>query len=146
MLHTPQCVRLLSAALLASSPLACAHVTPPPAAAVRVPDPPPFAVTYRILRSLDGDGVLLAGRMDIGVHDDGRVEAVSSHNSAAHELQLTVRPEDDGSLIARARYEERGPDGTTIKWAPAMRVARGAPAHAEVAGSGWARTIDLIVQ
>jgi hypothetical protein len=146
MLQTPHCVRLLAAALLASSPLACTRVTPPPVAAVRPPDPPPLAVTYRIQRSVDGEGLLLAGRMDIGIHDDGRVEAVSSHNSAAHELALTVRPEDDGSLVARARYEERGPDGTTIKWAPAMRVARGAPAHAEVAGNGWARTIDLLVQ
>jgi hypothetical protein len=139
---------LLLTPAVALSTVACAHTPPPPpvTSSSRAPDPPPLAVTYRILRSVDGDGVLLSGRMDIGIHDDGRVEAVASHNASAEQLQLSVRPEDDGTLVARARYEERGQDGLSIKWAPAMRVARGTPARAEVTGSGWARAIELTVQ
>jgi hypothetical protein len=139
----------LPAAALALSTAACAH-TPPPAVAistsVRVPDPPPLAVTYRILRSVDGDGVLLSGRMDIGIHDDGRVQAIASHGAGEEQLEVTVRPEDDGTLVARVRYEERGQDGVSIKWAPAMRIARGTPARAEVTGAGWARAVELTVQ
>jgi hypothetical protein len=141
-----RCAAILSAALFMSSTLGCLRAAPPPAPAARAPDPPPFAVTYRVARSVDGDGVLLAGRMDIGVHDDGRVEARAAHSAAAEKLQLTVRPELDGTLIARANYEERSADGATIQWAPSMRVARGAPARAEVTGSGWSRAIELTVQ
>jgi hypothetical protein len=141
---------LVGPAAVVLSTAACAHTTPPAvstsSAAPRAPDPPPVAVTYRIVRSVDGDGVLLSGRMDISVHDDGRVESASSRTGASEQLQLTVRPEDDGTLIARARYEERSQEGATIKWAPAMRVARGTPARAEVTGAGWARAIEVTVQ
>jgi len=139
-------VHLLPAALVASSTLACAHPQAAPSVSARPPDPPPLAVTYRVLRSVDGEGVLLSGRMDIGIHDDGRVEAVAAHNAGEEQLELSVRPEDDGLLVARVRYEERGQDGVMIKWRPAMRVARGTPVRAEVTGSGWARAIELTVQ
>jgi hypothetical protein len=130
---------------------ACAH-TPAPApwtgssTTARPPASPPLSVSYRVLRSLDGEGVLLSGRMDVSVHDDGRIQAIASHNSAEEQLEVTVRPEDDGTLVARVRYEERGPDGTSIKWQPSMRVARGTPVRAEVTGAGWARAIELTVQ
>jgi hypothetical protein len=139
-------LRLVTSALVASSTFACARPQAAPVAAARPPDPPPLAVTYRVLRSVDGDGVLLSGRMDIGIHDDGRVEAVAAHNAGEEQLELSVRPEDDGQLVARVRYEERGQDGVTIKWRPAMRIARGTPVRAEVNGSGWARAIELTVQ
>jgi len=137
-------VRPLSVALVAVPTFACTRVASPPATAVRVPDEPPLAVTYRVVRSLDGDGIMLSGRMDIGAHDDGRVENVASRGS--QQIHLTVRPEADGTLIARVRYEEHSQDGASIRWEPSVRVARGAPGRAEVAGSGWARAIDLTVQ
>lgn len=139
-------VHLLSGALVASSTLACARPQAISTAAARPPDPPPLAVSYRVLRSVDGDGVLLSGHMDIGIHDDGRVEAIAAHDAGEEQLELSVRPEDDGLLVARVRYEERAPDGVIIKWRPAMRVARGTPVRAEVTGSGWARAIELTVQ
>lgn len=148
MLRPFHLLRLVASALAVST-LACAH-TPAPSvattAAPRAPDPPPLAVSYRVLRSVDGEGVLLSGRMDIGVHDDGRVQAIASHNTGEEQLEVSVRPEDDGTLVARVRYEERGQDGVSIKWAPALRIARGTPARAEVTGSGWARAVELTVQ
>jgi len=146
---SPVHVQRLCAAALAVSTFACAHAPPPSVAttaSARAPDPPPLAVSYRVLRSVDGDGVLLSGRMDIGVHDDGRVQAIASHNTGEEQLEVTVRPEDDGTLVARVRYEERGQDGLSIKWQPALRIARGTPARAEVTGSGWARAVELTVQ
>lgn len=142
---------LLPLLALVPSPwlLACSHVTAT-AAPVAAPHPPPVApmtLDYRIVRSVDGEGTVLSGRTDLerGSHGAG-VKAVAAHNSAEAELQLSARDTEDGGIIIRVSYEERGPDGTAIRWEPEMRVVRGVPVRADAAGNGWGRSLVLTAE
>lgn len=141
---------LLPLLALVPSPwlLACTHATAasPPAP----PHPPPVApmtLAYRVVRTVDGDGTVLAGRTDLERDAHGAaVKAVAAHNVAEAELQLTARQTEDGGTIIRVSYEERGPDGAAIRWEPEMRVVRGVPVRAEAAGSGWGRSLELTAE
>ena len=91
----------LAALLFAPSLLACAH--PPAPVAARPPPPhelPALAVTYRLVRTGDGQGPVLSGRTDLGPHNDARISATAAHNAAAEELEMSARPADDGRFIA----------------------------------------------
>jgi len=126
--------------------LACARApAPPPQAAAPRLSAPSLALTYRVLRTGDGDGVLLSGRADV-VNHSMRVHAVAPHSSAEEDLEMEARSSDDGTIVIRVEYSERNPDGAGLKWQPEMRVARGVPVRAEVGGPGWSRAIELTVQ
>jgi len=106
-----------------------------------------MTLAYRVVRSVDGDGTVLAGRTDLeqGSHGAG-VKAVAAHNTSEAELELTARQTEDGGTIIRVSYQERGPDGAAIRWEPEMRVVRGVPVRAEAAGNGWGRSLELTAQ
>jgi hypothetical protein len=141
---------LLPLLALVPSPwlLACTHVTAAaPAGASHPPPVPPMTLAYRVVRSVDGDGTVLAGSTDLERDTHGAwVKAVAAHNSAEAELQLTARQTEDGGTIIRVSYEERGPDGAAIRWEPEMRVVRGVPVRAEAAGTGWGRSLELTAE
>jgi hypothetical protein len=125
--------------------VACARApAPPPQAIPRLP-PPALGLTYRVIRSGDGDGVLLSGRADV-VNHAMHIHALAPHSAAEEDLEMEARMTDDGSIVIRVEYSERGADGAGLKWQPEMRVARGVPVRAEVGGSGWSRAIELTVQ
>ncbi|HEX8791219.1 MAG TPA: hypothetical protein VF765_09755 [Polyangiaceae bacterium] len=142
---------LVSLLALVPSPwlLACTHVTAA-TAPVAVPHPPPvppMTVDYRVVRTVDGEGTVLAGRTDLERGSHGaRVKAVAAHNAAEAELEFTARDTEDGSIIIRVSYDERGTDGSTIRWEPEMRVVRGVPIRAEAAGNGWGRSLVLTAE
>ena len=106
---------------------------------------PALGLSYRVIRSGDGDGVLLSGRADV-VNHAMHIHAVAPHSAAEEDLEMEARSTDDGAIVIRVEYSERGQDGAGIKWQPEMRVARGVPVRAEVGGSGWSRAIELTVQ
>lgn len=144
---------LLPLLALVPSPwlLACTHVTATPApviAASNAPPPaPPMKLAYRVVRSVDGEGTVLAGSTDLERDSHGAaVKAVAAHNASAAELQFVARDTGDGGTIIRVSYEERGPDGAAIRWEPEMRVVRGVPVRAEAAGSGWGRSLELTAE
>lgn len=141
---------LLPLLALVPSPwlLACTHVAAAaPASASRPPPVPPMTLDYRVVRTVDGAGTVLAGRTDLERDTHGaRIKAVAAHDAAEAELQLTAREAEDGSTVIRASYDERGPDGTVIRWEPEMRVVRGVPVRAEAAGNGWGRSIELTAE
>jgi hypothetical protein len=141
---------LLPLLALVPSPwlLACTHVTAAaPAATSHPPPTPPMTLAYRVVRTVDGDGTVLAGRTDLEQGSHGaRVKAVAAHNVAEAELEMTARQTEDGSTIIRVSYDERGPDGAAIRWEPEMRVVRGVPVRAEAAGTGWGRSLELTAQ
>jgi hypothetical protein len=125
--------------------LACTHVTTAaPAGASRPPPVPPMTLAYRVVRTVDGAGTVLAGRSDL--EHGAAVKAVAAHNAAEAELQLTARQTEDGGTIIRVSYEERGPDGAAIRWEPEVRVVRGVPVRAEAAGTGWGRSLELTAE
>ena len=126
--------------------LACARAPAPPPMAPRAPpDTPPLGLSYRVLRSGDGDGVLLSGRADV-VNHAMHIHAIAPHSTAEEDLEMEARTTDTGAIVIRASYTERGVDGAGLKWQPEMRVARGVPVRAEVGGNGWSRAIELTVQ
>jgi hypothetical protein len=144
---------LLPLLALVPSPwlLACTHVTaaaaPPAAVASRPPPAPPMTLAYRVVRSVDGEGTVLAG--STALERDARgaaVKAVTAHNASEAELQFVARDAEDGSIVLRVSYEERGPDGAFIRWEPEMRVVRGVPVRADAAGSGWGRSLVLTAE
>lgn len=144
---------LLPLLALVPSPwlLACTHATsaatPPAAAASRPPPVPPMTLAYRVVRSVDGEGTVLAGSTALERDTHGAaVKAVAAHNASEAELQFIARDSEDGGTIIRVSYEERGPDGATIRWEPEMRVVRGVPVRAEAAGSGWGRSLVLTAE
>ena len=125
--------------------LACARApAPPPQAIPRLP-PPALGLSYRVIRSGDGEGVLLSGRADV-VNQPMHIHALAPHSASEEDLEMDARTGDDGAIVIRVEYSERGVDGAGIKWQPEMRVARGVPVRAEVSGSGWGRAIELTVQ
>jgi hypothetical protein len=128
--------------------LACTHVTAAaPAGASRAPPVPPMTLAYRVVRTVDGDGTVLAGRTDLERYTHGTtVKAVAAHNAAEAELQLSARQTEDGGTIIRVSYEERGPDGAAIRWEPEVRVVRGVPVRTEAAGTGWGRSLELTAE
>jgi len=131
--------------LLAGSSLACAHPASVSAPVPRVPEPAPVPVAYRVLRSGDGDGVVLSGRLDVGSRDDGHAESNTAHHEAGTELHLWLRP-DYETPVVRVKYEELGPGGALIKCESAVRVAKGVPVRAECSGGSWSRVVELTVQ
>jgi hypothetical protein len=138
---------LLPLLALVPSPwlLACTHATAgAPVGASHPPPVPPMTLAYRVVRSVDGDGTVLAGRTDL--ERETHVKAVAAHNTAEAELELTARQTEDGGTLIRVSYEERGPDGAAIHWAPEMRLVRGAPMRAEASGYGWGRSLELIAE
>ena len=141
----PRLLALPVLALLASASLSCARPAAVATAAPRVPDPTPFAVAYRVMRSGDGDGVLLTGHMDVGTRDSGRVESTGAHHDSGQELQLSL-PGGYEIPVMLVRYEELGPSGANIKCQSVVPVTRGAPVRAECGGAGWGRAIELTVQ
>lgn len=127
--------------------LACTHVTTAAPAASHPPPVPPMTLAYRVVRTVDGEGTVLAGRTDLERDTHGTaVKAVAAHNTAEAELMLSARQSEDGGTIIRVSYEERGPDGASIRWEPEMRVVRGVPVRAEAAGSGWGRSLELTAE
>jgi hypothetical protein len=144
---------LLPLLALVPSPwlLACTHATsvatPPVAAASRPPPVPPLTLAYRVVRSVDGEGTVLAGSTALERDTHGAaVKAVAAHNASEAELEFIARDTEDGGILLRVSYEERGPDGAMIRWEPEMRVVRGVPVHAEAAGSGWGRSLVLTAE
>jgi hypothetical protein len=133
------------ASLLCPALLACARTPAPAPVVARAPDPP-LMVTYRIVRSGDGEGTMLFGRTLLDGGHGARVHATAPHNAADEDLDLSTRQNIDGSLALSLHYEERGVDGSKIEWQPLVRVSRGSPVKLEVAGPGWVRTLDLTVE
>ena len=128
--------------------LACTHIAAAaPAGASRPPPVPPMTLDYRVVRTVDGAGTVLAGRTDLERDTRGaRIKAVAAHDAAEAELQLTARQAEDGSTVIRVSYDERAPDGAIIRWEPEMRVVRGVPVRAEAAGNGWGRSLELTAE
>jgi hypothetical protein len=145
MLRSIVLASVLGPSFLASA--ACARAPAPPAvAAPRPPEPAGVAVVYRLLRSGDGDGVLLSGRTLVDPHFGARIDTLGAHSSAAEKLELDARARDDGSVLVQVKYEETSPEGARIDWRPAIRLAHGATARAEVNGSGWGRVLEVAVE
>lgn len=144
---------LLPLLALVPSPwlLACTHATTPAAqpaaAATRPPPVPPMTLAYRVVRSVDGEGTVLAGSTSLERDTHGAaVKAVAAHNAAEAELQFIARDTEDGGIILRVSYQERGADGAIIRWEPEVRLVRGVAVHAEAAGSGWGRSLVLTAE
>jgi hypothetical protein len=76
----------------------------------------------------------------------GPEKPASAHTSAAEKLELDARPRDDGSVLVQVKYEETSPEGARIDWRPAVRLAHGATARAEVNGAGWGRVLEVAVE
>jgi hypothetical protein len=108
--------------------------------------PPPIAVAYRLIGTGAGEGVLLSGRSQVDAKHGAKVHAVAAHSSAGQALDFEARPREDGTVVVEVRYEETSAEGAKLKWVPAVRLARGIPARAEVSGSGWGRAIELTVE
>ena len=134
------------ASALGSTLLACARAPVATPSVAHMPEPPPIGVAYRLLRTGDGAGVLLSGRTDVDTSHGARVEAVAAHSAAGEELNLDARPSDDGTFLVDVRYEETSAEGAKLKWAPAVRLARGATMRAEVNGNGWGRVLELTLE
>jgi hypothetical protein len=138
---------IVLASVLGPTLLACARAPAPQAiAAPRPPEPAGVAVAYRLLRSGDGDGVLLSGRTHVDPHYGARIDAVGGHTSAAERLELDARSRDDGSVLVQVKYEETSAEGARIEWRPAVRLAHGATGRAEVSGAGWGRVLEVAVE
>jgi hypothetical protein len=131
---------------LAGCTHASAGAPAPGSAALRPPEPPPIAVAYRLVGTGAGEGVLLAGRTQVDAHHGAVVHALAAHSSAGQALDLDARPRDDGTVLVDVRYEETTAEGARLKWLPAVRLARGVPARAEVSASGWGRAIELTAE
>jgi hypothetical protein len=134
------------ASLVAPALLACARAPSQAASAPPPPEPLPYALSYRLMQTGDSGGVLLSGRADVDVHHGAHVKATAAHDSAEEDLFLSTKTRDDGTVLVEVSYEERSREGAVIRWSPAVRVARGGHAVAEVNGAGWGRTIDLTMQ
>jgi hypothetical protein len=133
-----------TASLCALSSTGCAH----PAAAAPVVtakdtrEPASVSLEYEVARKGDEGGVLLRGRTSI----DGRHEArVERRARDREEIRFAARERNDGSFDVEMKYREVTPDGVDVMWEPVLHVARGTTATADVAGSGWARTVSLKV-
>jgi hypothetical protein len=138
---------LVLASILGSTLLGCARApVRASAASPKPPEPAVVAVTYRLLRIGDGDGVLLSGRTLIDPHYGARVESSAAHTSAGQQLDFEARPREDGSVLVEVRYEESSADGARFQWRPAVRISHGATARAEVNGSGWGRVLEVSVE
>lgn len=134
------------ASILGPTLLACAPAPVAPPAAAGAPEPPPVGVTYRLLRTGDGTGILLSGHTDVDASHGARIEAQAAHTSASEELNLDTRPRDDGTFLVDVRYLETSAEGARLKWAPALRIARGATTRAEVNGNGWGRVLEVTLE
>jgi hypothetical protein len=112
----------------------------PPVAEKDAHEPASVALEYEVTRKGDADAVVLHGRTSV----DGRHEAFVEHNSRdREELRFAARERNDGSFDVEMKYRESTPDGTTIRWEPVLRVARGGTVNADVAGAGWSRQVQL---
>ena len=128
--------------------LACACArgpSPPPPAGPTRPEAP-VALSFRLLRGGDGEGVILSGQGAVDPRRGSRVNAVSPRGGASQDLEMTAERVDDGTVLVRVHYEERGPEGASLEWRPEVRAPRGIPARVEVAGAGWSRALELTVQ
>jgi hypothetical protein len=127
---------------------ACARPEPrvaPPPQAPR--DAPPIALSYRVERHGDSDGVVLTGRTILEPRrGDAGIEESDARSPAKSELRFDARQAVDGAILVTVRYREVAPDGSHIRWEPIVRVAPGVPARAQVAGSGWSRTIEVVAE
>ncbi|MGO8994474.1 MAG: hypothetical protein ACLQVI_14240 [Polyangiaceae bacterium] len=138
---------ILLASILAPTLLACAHArTSSTTAAPRPPDPPGLAVSYRMLRVGDGDGVVLAGRSLIDSHRSVRVDSVPAHSRGNENLELVARQDYDGTMIVQVSYHESNAEGAVLDWRPSMRLARGTTTRTEVNGNGWGRVLEIAVE
>ena len=104
----------------------------------------PVALSYRLLRTGDGEGALLTGHTEVDAKRGARIHT-SSPDGASEKLEISSHLSADGSLAIGMYYEERSADGHHIEWRPEVRVARGVPAKVNVAGAGWGRTLELSV-
>ncbi len=140
-------IRSLVVPSAALSLVACGAPSAAPAPArAPTPEPPPMSIAYRVLRGDGGDAVLLAGRTQIDTRHGPRLVAQAPHSPAEEEIELETRPRDDGAVLVEVKYEETSPEGAKIKWHPVVRLARGAPAKADVSGPGWSRTIEMTLE
>ena len=137
---------IVVASALGSLLLACTRAPVMAPAVAHSSEPQAVAVAYRVLRTGDGTGVLLSGRTDVDTRHGFRVEATAAHTSAGEQLDFMARPREDGTVTVEIMYEETTLEGARLKWAPSVRLARGATAHAEVSGSGWGRVIEVTVE
>jgi hypothetical protein len=128
--------------------LACARspASPPAVPAQSEVEPAPLAVAYRVLRAGDGDGVVLSGHTQVNSHRGTGIQTIAAHSSAAEELELNAYTRGDGTVLVEVKYKETTPEGGKLQWQPSVRLARGAPARAEVAGAGWSRAIELTAE
>lgn len=117
------------------------------AAPSRAPDARSIAIAYSVARrGPDGDGVVLAGRTALEMRRGVEVQEIAARSPARAELSLDARGEPAGGVLVVVRYKETAADGSRIEWEPIVRVAPGAPAHAEVSGAGWSRTIEVAME
>ena len=102
-------------------------------------EPASVTLEYEVTRKED-NGVVLSGRTSV----DATHEAAVAHDARDHEeLRFAARERGDGTFDVGVRYREVAPDGTSIRWEPTLRVARGATASVDVAGSGWSRGLRV---
>jgi len=137
---------IVLASVLGSSLLACARAPLQQAAAPPRPEPAGVAIAYRLVRTGDGDGVVLSGRTLVDPHYGARVDAFAAHTSSGQKLELDARPRDDGSVLVQVKYEETSAEGARIEWRPAVRLAHGSTGRAEVSGNGWGRVFEVSVE
>jgi hypothetical protein len=135
----------LPLAAVAFAASACAHpasTAPPPQSAKDAREPASVAIEYEVTRKGADEGVVLRGRTTV----DGRHEPGVEHNAHdREELRFATRERNDGSFDLEMKYRETTPDGTTIRWEPVLRVARGGTANADVSGAGWSREVRVKV-
>jgi hypothetical protein len=131
-------IPMVAVSLLAGG---CAHpaAAAPPETAKPAHEPASVTLEYEVTRKED-NGVVLSGRTSV----DATHEAAVAHDARDHEeLRFAARERGDGTFDVGVRYREVAPDGTSIRWEPTLRVARGATASVDVAGSGWSRGLRV---
>jgi hypothetical protein len=126
--------------------ISCVHPGPPLAAAPppSAPDPA-LAVSYRMLRVGDGDGVLLSGNTLVDWKLGTRVKSASPHGASSQSLELDARHAGDGTVVLQVMYDESTADGAHLDWRPALRLGRGTTTRVAMTGGGWGRVLEISI-